>query len=87
MEDKVSLVTGTVFNGSGCVGNINAIDSVGFPGLCLQDGPLSVRTADLVSTFPAGVTMAATWDRQLMYARGQALGVEFRAKGAHLING
>ncbi|KAE8422625.1 beta-glucosidase [Aspergillus pseudocaelatus] len=86
LEQKVSLVTGTIFGGSGCVGNINPIDSVGFKGLCLQDGPLSVRTADLASTFPAGVTVAASWDRELMYARGKALGAEFRGKGAHLIN-
>ncbi|KAE9367912.1 glycoside hydrolase family 3 protein [Stipitochalara longipes BDJ] len=33
--------------------------------------------------FPAGVTVAATWDRDLMYQQGAALGAEFKAKGAH----
>lgn len=87
VQEKASLVTGVVFNRAGCVGNINEIESINFPGLCLQDGPLSMRTADLVSTFPAGVTTAATWDKALMYARGSALGAEFRKKGAHLISG
>ncbi|EHK21802.1 glycoside hydrolase family 3 protein [Trichoderma virens Gv29-8] len=87
VEDKISLVTGVVFNRAGCVGNINAIDSIHFPGLCIQDGPLSLRNADLVSTFPAGVTTAATWDRALIYARGKALAAEFRGKGAHVLIG
>ena len=37
--------------------------------------------ADYVSAFPAGVNVAATWDRGLAYARGAAMGVEFREKG------
>ncbi|KAF7588621.1 hypothetical protein BBP40_005459 [Aspergillus hancockii] len=42
---------------------------------------------ELVSVFPAGVTVASNWDRNLMYERGRALGAEFRAKGAHNILG
>jgi len=37
-----------------CVGNILPIPRLGFPGLCLQDGPLAIRVADYASTFPAG---------------------------------
>lgn len=85
IEQKASLVTGSI---SGeCIGNIDALESVGFPGLCLQDGPLAIRIADLASVFPAGVTVAASWDKELMYARGHALGSEFRDKGAHVMLG
>lgn len=37
--------------------------------------------ADRVSAFPAGVNVGATWDRQLAYLRGKAMGEEHRDKG------
>lgn len=67
-----------------CVGNIVAIPRLGFSGLCLHDGPLAIRVADYASVFPAGVSVAATFDRQLMYDRGVEMGAEFRGKGAHV---
>ncbi len=70
-----------------CVGNILAVPRLGFPGLCLQDGPLAIRVADYASVFPAGVSAAASWDRTLMYERGLAMGQEFRGKGAHVMLG
>lgn len=70
-----------------CVGNILAIPRLNFPGLCLQDGPLAIRVADYASVFAAGVSVAASWDRTLMYQRGLAMGEEFRGKGAHIFLG
>jgi len=66
------------------VGNIYPIPRLNFSGLCLQDGPASLRTADLVSVYPGGVTVASSWDRKLMYDRSIAMGREFRAKGAQI---
>ncbi|KAI5211325.1 hypothetical protein E4T38_01386 [Aureobasidium subglaciale] len=86
LAEKVSMVTGNLTAGS-CIGNIAPIDRVGFTGLCVQDGPLGIRTADLASVFPAGLTIAASWDPDLMYSRGFALGEEFRGKGAHVYLG
>lgn len=84
LEEKQWLVTGTE---GPCVGNIGSIPRLGFEGLCLQDGPLAIRVADYASVFPAGITVAASWDRELAYTRGRDLGVEFKAKGAHVILG
>ncbi len=70
-----------------CTGNIKAIHRLGFGGLCLQDGPLAIRLADFASVFPAGMTVAATWDRELIYQRGYAMGAEFKAKGSHILLG
>lgn len=67
-----------------CVGNTVAIDRLNFPGLCLQDGPLAIRVASYASVFSAGVSAAATWDKDIMYERGLAMGAEFRGKGAHI---
>ncbi len=78
------LVTGT----SGpCVGNIGPIERLGFNGLCLQDGPLAIREADYASVFPAGLTTAAAWDKNLANTRGQDMAAEFKGKGAHVALG
>ncbi|KAE9976589.1 hypothetical protein EG328_002550 [Venturia inaequalis] len=81
VQEKVWLVTGAP---GPCVGNIAPIPRIGFPGMCLQDGPLGIRAVDFASVFPAGITVAASWDRRLMYERGLAMGSEFKAKGAHV---
>ena len=46
VEEKADMVTGQA---GPCVGNIVAIPRLGFPGLCLQDGPLGIRVADYAS--------------------------------------
>lgn len=53
----------------------------------MNDGPAGMRAVDLVSGFPAGITAAATWNRDLIRQRGQAIGEEFRSKGAHVFLG
>lgn len=81
LEEKSDLVTGQP---GPCVGNIVAIPRLGFNGLCLQDGPLAIRTVDYASVFSAGVSAASTWDKAILYERGLAMGKEFKAKGAHV---
>lgn len=39
-SDKVGLATGIWWQKGPCVGNLAAISSIGFPEMCLQDGPL-----------------------------------------------
>jgi beta-glucosidase len=84
LEEKSGMVTGVP---GPCIGNIVAIPRLGFPGLCLQDGPLAIRIVDYASVFPAGVSAAASFDRKLIYERGVAMGAEFKAKGAHIALG
>jgi len=84
LEEKVRLVTGTA---GPCVGNIGPVYRLGFNGLCLQDGPLAIREADYASVFPAGLTTAASWDRDLAHIRGQDMADEFVGKGAHVALG
>jgi beta-glucosidase len=51
----------------------------------MQDGPAGLREVDdFVTGFPAGISVAATWNRTLMQQRGIALGEEWKAKGALL---
>ena len=81
---KVALATGVGWQKGPCVGNTAAISTIGYPELCLQDGPLGVRYALQVTAFPAGITTGSTWDTSLMYARGYALGTESKALGVHV---
>jgi beta-glucosidase-like glycosyl hydrolase len=66
---------------------LGAANSVNFPSLCLQDGPLGIRFADNITAFPAGITTGATWNRDLMYQRGRAHGLEARLKGVNVLLG
>ncbi|KAI9459354.1 glycoside hydrolase superfamily [Boletus coccyginus] len=85
IEQKVNITTGVGWMNGPCVGNIPPV--VDFPGLCLQDSPLGVRFTDLVTSFPAGITAASTWNRALIRARGLAMGQEFKSKGVNIALG
>ncbi|KAJ3279109.1 hypothetical protein HDU76_009635, partial [Blyttiomyces sp. JEL0837] len=87
LEDKIDLVTGIGWQTGRCVGNIQAKPKIGFPGLCLQDSPSGIRFADKVSAFPASINVAATFDKDLMYKHGVAMGEEFRGKGINVALG
>ncbi|CAG8029095.1 unnamed protein product [Penicillium salamii] len=82
--EKVGLVTGVTWEGGPCVGNTYAPESIDYPSLCLQDGPLGIRFANPVTAFPAGINAGATWDRDLLYARGAAMGEESKGLGIHV---
>ena len=65
---------------------------LGVPWLSLQDGPQGYRDGKYghfagapgtATQWPSGLTIAATWDRQLSAAWGAAMGAEFRRKGAN----
>lgn len=87
VTEKIGLVSGGYNPGGACVGTIGPVSRLNFSGLCFSDGPSGYSRSDSVSVFPAGITIASTWDRDLAYQRGVALGEEFRAKGAHVLLG
>ncbi|KAL2173936.1 glycoside hydrolase family 3 protein [Thermothelomyces heterothallicus CBS 202.75] len=87
LAEKVNVTTGTGWQMGLAVGTNGPAVHVGFPQLQLQDGPLGIRFADNITAFPAGITVGATWNRQLMYARGRAHGIEARQKGINVLLG
>lgn len=87
LVEKVNITTGTGWSMQLCVGNTGPVARLGFPSLCLQDGPLGIRFADNITAFPAGVTVGATWNKELMYQRGKAHGLEAKLKGVNIILG
>ncbi|KAH8601466.1 glycoside hydrolase family 3 protein [Bisporella sp. PMI_857] len=84
LVEKVNITTGTGWQMGLAVGNTGPALQVGFPGLALQDGPLGLRFADNATAFPAGITVGATWNKELMYKRGKAHGEEARLKGINI---
>lgn len=87
LVEKVNITTGTGWSMGMCVGNTGPVDRLGFPSLCLQDGPLGLRFVDNATALPAGVTLGATWNKDLMYEHGKAHGTEARLKGVNVILG
>ncbi|KAK6821233.1 glycosyl hydrolase family 3 N terminal domain-containing protein [Apiospora arundinis] len=87
LPEKVNITTGTGWQMGPAVGNTGPATNVGFPSLALQDGPLGIRFADNATAFPAGITVGATWNKDLMYKWGNAHAVEARKKGINAILG
>ncbi|KAI1334667.1 glycoside hydrolase family 3 protein [Xylariaceae sp. FL0016] len=87
LPEKVNITTGTGWAMGPAVGNTGPAINVGFPALALQDGPLGIRFADNTTAFPAGVTVGATWNKDLMYQWGNIHGLEARQKGINAILG
>jgi beta-glucosidase len=84
VEEKVNVTRG--WPGI-CVGNTGEVPRLGVPSLCFADAPDGVRGQEFVSAFPAGIHVAATFDRDLMYRYGRALGDEFHGKGINVALG
>ena len=87
LVEKVNITTGTGWQMGMCVGNTGPVLRLKFPALCLQDGPLGLRFTHNTTAFPAGVTVGATWNKELMFQRGRAHGKEARLKGINVILG
>jgi len=62
-----------------------AIPRLGIPALKMSDGPMGLRNDGPSAAFPAGIALAATWDKQMALRMGQAMGLEARARGVHIL--
>ncbi|KAK4185063.1 glycoside hydrolase [Podospora australis] len=85
--EKVNLTTGVGWAAEQCVGQVGAIPRLGLRSLCMHDAPLGIRGSDYNAAFPSGQTVAATFDRGLIYRRGYAIGQEAKGKGIDVILG
>ena len=87
LDDKCSLVAGR------STWRTHAFPDAGVPQLKMSDGPNGVRgeghggsgTPGVV--VPAGITLGATWDPDLVGEIGSLIGTESRRKGAHIVLG
>ncbi|KAL3451524.1 glycoside hydrolase superfamily [Aspergillus insuetus] len=86
LEDKCSLLAGADF------WRTAAIERLGIPSLKMSDGPNGARGENFFggktsACFPASVSLAATWDAELVHAVGHALAEDTKSKGAKLLLG
>ena len=81
LADKVNLIVGeNSFYTS-------AINSIGLPRLFMSDGPQGVRTTNKSTAYPTTVVLASSWNKDLAYDYGRALGRDSRARGIQFILG
>ncbi|TWT25341.1 glycoside hydrolase family 3 C-terminal domain-containing protein [Planomicrobium sp. CPCC 101110] len=93
LREKVSMCTGADF------WRLKGIDRLGIPSIRTGDGPHGLRKQDgddghmglgpsaPATCFPAGVTLASSWDKQLMWEVGSALGKEAQAQEISVLLG
>ncbi|HEY3779857.1 MAG TPA: glycoside hydrolase family 3 C-terminal domain-containing protein [Fimbriimonadaceae bacterium] len=83
LAEKVSLCHG------GTDFSTKAIPRLGIPEYRFTDGPNGVRDQEQIPTtyFPTGISMAATWDPELINRVGVALGQEVKGMGKSVLLG
>lgn len=81
LEEKLDLLSGK--NG----GETTDIPRLGIPSLRVTDGPHGVGWGVKATCFPTDISMAASWNPDLVYEVGQALGDETRAAGRNVLLG
>ncbi|KAI0812884.1 glycoside hydrolase superfamily [Xylaria sp. FL0064] len=86
-EEKVNLTGGIRDSDSACSGVIPPLPRINFTGLCLSDAGNGPRTTNFVSSWPAGISVGASWNRELAHKRAVGMGGEFRAKGVNIALG
>lgn len=94
LEEKIAMLHGNgMFSSAG-------IKRLGIPELKYTDGPFGIReeleknswnsmrlTTDSATFFPTGSALAATWNPDLAYLLGTALGEEARTRGKDILLG
>ena len=85
LEEKVAMLAGTN------MWYTVPIERLGIPSLKMTDGPNGARGAGSLTggvktaAFPAEISLASTWNTELVERVGQALADEARMKGAQVL--
>ncbi|KAK8103772.1 uncharacterized protein PG998_010805 [Apiospora kogelbergensis] len=84
LEEKVSLLTAADF------WRTKSIPGKTIPAVKTSDGPNGARGGIFVggtkaALFPCGISLAATWNKNLIYEVGQHLADEVKARSAHVL--
>ncbi|KAI0151551.1 glycoside hydrolase family 3 protein [Xylariaceae sp. FL1272] len=84
VEEKVSLLTAADF------WRTNSLPSKGIPAVKTSDGPNGARGGIFVggtkaALFPCGISLAATWNKDLLFQVGEHLAAEAQARSAQIL--
>ncbi|RFU81097.1 glycoside hydrolase family 3 [Trichoderma arundinaceum] len=83
LEERANITRGYLGDNV-CAGNTGSVPRLGWPGMCVHDAGNGVRATDLVNSYPSGIHVGASWDRNLTYRRGFYMGKEFKVKGVNV---
>lgn len=81
LREKLEFIGG--YNGF----YIRGIKRLGIPEIRMADGPLGVRNPGPSTAFPAGIALAASFNKNLASEVGAAIGREARSKNVHVLLG
>jgi beta-glucosidase len=89
LKEKIALLSGKD------IWNTVPIERLGIPAIVMTDGPHGVRASNEevgrkvgpTTAFPTGISMAASWNTDLVERVGQALGEETRAMDCDILLG
>ena len=88
-EEKLVMLHGDTNKTGGLpyVGNVPGNTRLNIPPLTLNDGPQGFRdnaSPGTTTAWPSGLTMAASFDKDIMFEWGSGMGKEFKAKGSNV---
>ncbi len=87
LDEKLLLLGGKPGRGGSQANSATfALERIGLPELRMADGPMGVHWwCDASTAYPALIGAAASFDQDLWYRLGTALGRDCRARGVHIL--
>ncbi|GJQ62919.1 MAG: hypothetical protein SCALA702_19720 [Melioribacteraceae bacterium] len=81
LEEKIDFIGG--YNSF----NIRGYEHLGIPEIKFADGPVGVRNYGKSTSYPASITLAASFDKNIAEKVGKAIAMEARTKNVHVMLG
>ncbi|MEM7129160.1 MAG: glycoside hydrolase family 3 C-terminal domain-containing protein [Chloroflexota bacterium] len=87
LEEKASLLAGSA------MWHTTPVERLNIPAIKVSDGPNGARGSGgfagstTAACFPCGISLAATWNVDIVHQIGAAIGEEAKTKGAHILLG
>ena len=66
---------------------VRAVPRLNLPAIKMSDGPIGLRNDGPATTLGGGISLAATWDPELVQRAGETLGEDARSRGVHVLLG
>lgn len=86
LEEKCTLIHGEMGNTEYEDGfHIMPIPRLGIPAIRMADGPQGVRNKTNSTYYPCGISLAASWNRDVARKVGEGIGLDARARGVAIM--
>ena len=86
LEEKCTLIHGVKGDGEYEDGfHIMPIPRLGIPAIRMADGPQGVRNKTHSTYYPCGLSLAASWNREVAGKVGEGIGLDARARGVAIM--